>query len=291
MKNKKEIEKTRICPHCKNKITHSTSEIRKSCEGKPCRKCSAKLFGLAHTGKNNPFFNKKHSSETKKHIKDTWYDSDARKKNLAYKKTDEYKQYMKENFSGENNPRYGLGSLKDIWIRKLGEIDGNKRFEEWRILQIEKAPKGKDSYMFGKPSPKGSGNGWSGWYKEWFFRSIGELSYMIKEIEEKKLYWENGEQNKYCVSYTNWEGKSKNYFPDFIVDNKYMIECKPKKLHNSVNVLSKMEAAIIFCEKNNLQYILVEPEKLTIEEVKKLYIEKKIIFIERYEKKFLQKYF
>ncbi|MBR4316812.1 MAG: hypothetical protein IKP65_07630 [Alphaproteobacteria bacterium] len=32
--------------------------------------------------------------------------------------------------------------------------------------------KGKNNPMYGKPAPKGSGNGVSGWYKGWFFRSL-----------------------------------------------------------------------------------------------------------------------
>ena len=43
--------------------------------------------------------------------------------------------------------------------------------------------------MYGRFSPRGSGNGWSGWYKEWYFRSLLELSYMINETKFNMGYW------------------------------------------------------------------------------------------------------
>jgi hypothetical protein len=36
--------------------------------------------------------------------------------------------------------------------------------------------------MYGKPSPQGSGNGWSGWYKGKYFRSIMELSFIVEYL-------------------------------------------------------------------------------------------------------------
>ena len=80
--------------------------------------------------------------------------------------------------------------------------------------------------MYGKPSPQGSGNGWSGWYKGWYFRSLLELSYMILVIERFNISWSNGEKIK--ITYKNFSGINRNYFPDFLLNNKYIIEIKPK---------------------------------------------------------------
>ncbi len=38
---------------------------------------------------------------------------------------------------------------------------------------------GEGNNMYGRPSPQGSGNGWSGWYKERYFRSLRELMFLI----------------------------------------------------------------------------------------------------------------
>jgi len=51
--------------------------------------------------------------------------------------------------------------------------------------------------MYGKPAPIGSGNGWSGWYKGWYFRSLLELSFMINVIERFKMSWQNAETKKH----------------------------------------------------------------------------------------------
>ena len=46
---------------------------------------------------------------------------------------------------------------------------------------------GPDNPQYGKPANYDSGAGWSGWYKNWYFRSIYELSFMINYIEKNNL--------------------------------------------------------------------------------------------------------
>ena len=69
-----------------------------------------------------------------------------------------------------------------------------------------------------------------------------------------------------------------------------MIECKPKRLHNSPSILNKKNAAEIFCKQNGMTYILLDPEKLNNTDIKNLHDEKKLIFLERYERKFNEQY-
>lgn len=142
--------------------------------------------------------------------------------------------------------------------------------------------------MYGKPAPKGSGNGWKGWYKNWFFRSLRELSYMINVIEKQKLFWENGEQNKYKVIYTDWDGVSRKYFPDFVINNNVIIEIKPKKLWESPKILAKKLAAEQHYKKLNFEYKIIDPEFLTKEQLVYLYNNKLIKFLSKYEQKFIQ---
>lgn len=113
---------------------------------------------------------------------------------------------------------------------------------------------------------------------------------MINVIERFNFNWENGEKSKYCIEYLDYNNKRKNYFPDFILNNKYMIEVKPKSLINNDIVIRKKEAALIWCKNHNLIYKLSECKKLTTEEIKNLRNNNIIKFIDRYESKFKEKY-
>jgi hypothetical protein len=188
--------------------------------------------------------------------------------------------------SGTDNFMYGKTNY-EVWMNKYGKEEADKK-EKHRRKKMSVAATGEKNSMYGKPSPKGSGNGWSGWYKGWFFRSLHELSYMINVIERFNLPWETGEQKQYSIPYINWDGGKRNYFCDFIVGKKYCVECKPKKLHKSTSVLAKKNGADKFCRINGLKYKLVSPKKLADEKISELHKNGKIKFTERYERKFRQ---
>lgn len=146
---------------------------------------------------------------------------------------------------------------------------------------------GKNNPMYGKPSPNGSGNGWCGWYKKWFFRSLNELSFIIFYIERFNFNCESGEQKKYRMKYIDYDGNNRNYFSDFILNNKYMIEIKPKYLFNTIINKKKREIAVLFCKKNNLKYVMISPiKRLSFQEIKKMVDNNEIIFIDRYKEKY-----
>ena len=282
---KGKIIHTRNCPECNKEIIYKTkfSKERSEQEKCLCNSCCSK-------GEKNHFFGKTHKKESMSKMLKTKETSEAYKEHLEYIRSDEHRKMLSELVSGENNPRYQR-PLKKIWIEKYGEEQGLKRWEEWKQLSKESAPKGELNHQFGKPSPVGSGNGWSGWYifedeSKWFFRSFLELSYMVNEIVAKNLKWENGELKKFIINYNDYDGKNRNYFPDFVIDNKYIIECKPLNLHNSATVKAKKEAAEKYCLENNMEYIMLQPDKLSNNEILELYNTKKIVFMPRYEEKF-----
>lgn len=267
----------RTCPLCdkiifyKNKISHEKS-IK---DNKPCMSCSSReranrpeeiIKNRERNLGNQTWVGKKHSEESKEKIR-----------NNSKNKTD-----------GEKNGMYGK-TYYDVWVKKYGKEIADEKLNR---LKEDKSFKmmGNKNPMFSKPSPIGSGNGWSGWYKNWYFRSINELSFMINVIERFNLKWESGESKKYKITYIDYNNKLKNYFPDFIINDKYIVECKPKKLWNSVNVVKKMEGALIYCKGKNLIYKLMEIKSLTKDEIKILYENKIIKFIERYEKKYIDRY-
>ena len=140
--------------------------------------------------------------------------------------------------------------------------------------------------MYGRPSPKGSGNGWSGWYKGWYFRSLKELSYMVKVIERFNLDWKTAESKEFTIKYTDHNHVDRTYTADFIINNKYMVEIKPKKLWNSKLVKLKESSAVKFCGLNGLKYKLIDITKLSHKEILILWEEGLIKFIDRYENKF-----
>jgi hypothetical protein len=202
-------------------------------------------------GDQNPFFGKKHSMESKKKM--------VEGRDYSVYKTDEFRQKMSEKNKGKNNAMFGK-SVYDVWVEKYGLEVANKKLIDYKEKQ-SLLSRGEKNPMFGKPAPKNSGNGICGWYKGWFFRSLLELSYMIFVIERFNLSWESGEIEKYKIPY-NFDGINKNYFPDFVINEKYVIECKPKKLWKIKINEVKFKFAKDFCDKNNLIFKIKDVSKL-----------------------------
>jgi len=184
--------------------------------------------------------------------------------------------------------------LKDIVRELKGKTLYGKEIADQKLIEYKKLlssqRQGKDNNMYGKPSPQGSGNGWSGWYKGWYFRSLLELSYMVKVIERFKLKWKSAECTELKIPYVNWEGKQRNYFADFLINDKYLVECKPKKLHGSVTVQSKVSGARIFCKNKKLKYKLKCITVLNKMMIKQLVDTGNVKFLPRYQKKFDDQY-
>lgn len=67
---------------------------------------------------------------------------------------------------------------------------------------------------------KGSGRGKKGWYKNFFCDSSWELAYIIYCLDHNIKIERNVEKRKY-----EWNGKTKNYIPDFVVNGK-LVEVK-----------------------------------------------------------------
>lgn len=262
----------RKCPDCNIEIKYT---IKGNCQqaekmGKLCHSCSSKHNNFS--GENNPFYGKKHTKETKEKISEY-----AKNK----KCTDKQKDALK---AGSNKK-----SFYECWVKKYGVEEAEKRLLEFRKKQSENSS-GKNNPMFGKPSPQGSGNGWSGWYNGWYFRSLRELSFMINVIEISNLNWKTTETKEFSISYIDYDGRERNYFPDFLIEDTYIIECKPEKLMQTNINKRKAQAAKRFCLENGYEYIIVEPIILNNEKILELYTSGKLRFVDRYEKKFQERY-
>ena len=262
----------RNCPKCNCEITYKSkySLINANKKNSKCKSCGLKeimtdevkkrmservkgennpMFGKF--GELNPFFGKKHSKETKIKMHEN--------RDYSVYKTEEYRQKISKLSKGNNNPMYGK-SFYDVWVEKYGKEIADEKMIEYKKKQSLNNSGEKNS-MYGKPAPINSGNGICGWYKGWFFRSLLELSYMIFVIERFNLDWESGESEKYKIKY-NIDGVNKNYFPDFVINEKYVIECKPKKLWKLKINEVKFKFAKDFCDKNNLIFKIKDIIKL-----------------------------
>jgi hypothetical protein len=269
---KKSIEKNIWCKQC-SYIQRSNNPIWKEKNRLILEKRNA-----GYKGENNPFFGKTHDKETiKKMVENRDYS--------AYK-TEEFSIKMSLLTSGEQNGMYGKTFYKQ-WVEKYGEEIANEKLKEFKIKQ-SLLNSGENNPMYGKPSPNGSGQGWKGHYKGWFFRSLRELSYMINVIEKHNYSWKSGETIK--IDYIDPLGHKRTYRPDFIINESILVEVKPFRLHNTPLIKCKSNSAIEYCKTHNMQFQIIDPIMLTSQEIKELVDTNKIVFTERYKQKYQELY-
>lgn len=280
----------RNCPICNAELEYISKYNRNSAEKKHkiCRACAAVERAIKYPSgwskfnldvkngiRKNGFSGKTHSDETRIKIANG---------DKSYTKTDSFKQKMSMVTRGENNPMFGK-SVYDRWVLKYGVEEANAKLINFKN-KISSNTKGENNPMFGKPSPIGSGNGWSGWYKGWYFRSILELSYMINVIERFDIKWKSGEHHDFKIQYTDYNGTVRNYYCDFIINDKYLVEIKPRYLINSKSNILKRNAAIKFCENISMVYKITNCRRLTDDEISILIKNGLVILTDRYNKKY-----
>lgn len=204
---------------------------------------------------------------------------------------EEKSKVVKSKLSAKMKERRRNGDLKDAtWTsynkKQIGKT-WEERFGEDRAAEIKRklslSVSGEKNPMFGKPAPSGSGNGWSGWYKDFYFRSLMELSFLVRN-ENLKLKSAEG----MSIKYSNFAGTIRSYHPDFICDN-VIFEIKPKHLCGAVDNKLKFAAAEKWCKENGFLFkVLTEDniERLSFDEIKKLHDANEIKFLDRYELKY-----
>lgn len=271
----------RGCPKCGKEILHSTKEYRDLMDRKKtlCKSCGCRnpdrlrRMSEINSGAKNPFFGRKHTDATKERIRNQDY---------SFNSTQLRRDAVSLQCSGVGNPMYGR-SFYDVWVCKYGKEDADRRLVDYKRKKSERMS-GSGNHMYGKPSPQGSGNGWSGWYKGWFFRSLRELSYVISVLEKNGLKWRSAESKDLRMNYTML-GKSRTYFADFFVEDSILVEVKPKRLMESVQNLAKMDSAVVFCNERGFSYRMVDVRILDDDVITDLYRRGVIKFTSRYELK------
>lgn len=270
---------SRTCPKCQRILFYTNKCNRNTAEKKQliCRKCTAINISDKYLGHGNPFFGKHHTSKS---INQMNTNIDRSKY-----KTSEFKEKMRTITTGNKNPMHGI-SVYSVWVHKYGEEIAKEKLIRLREKQSISSS-GENNSMFGKPSPKGAGQGWKGWYKnDHFFRSLRELSYMIY-LDENNISWSSAETNRFKVNYVDYNGVSKTTRPDFFINNDTVIEIKPKKLQKTPLVLLKRTAVEKFCKDNKLLYEMLDIE-INLEKIKRLHSDGIIKFMKKYEQKILE---
>ena len=272
------VSKKRNCPRCgKELIYKRTSGIGSARKANSlCRECAtsdeercshlSRLF----SGNSNPFYGHAHDEETKKSI------------SLALKGKKTGVNADKAH-RGSLNPMYGK-SVYSVWVKKYGEEEANKRSEQYRLKQQVNST-GSKNPMYGKPAPHGSGGGWSGWYKGWYFRSLKELSYVIYVLEKEGHTWETAEQNKLSVPYVDNKGSIRTYRADFLVDGVQIVEVKPIRMMDTSINKAKYTAAVEFFSSRGLRYSMIDVPCMPFEELLRLYEQGIVTFTGKYQER------
>lgn len=269
----------RTCPKCKRELNHTTKKNRNTANkaNRLCRNCSrkevcqrpeskkakeilARRYREEYKGEGNPFYGKTHTKEAKEKIQQN--------RDYSSSRTPEYRAKMSQITSGQNNPMHGK-NIYDIWVDKYGQNGANKRLASLSQKR-SKNMMGDKNPMYGKPPPKGSGNGWGGWYKGWYFRSLKELSYVIYVIEPNSYKWQSAEQKRLSIPYVDHLGQNRTYRADFLLNDSILIEVKPKALMETVTNQQKKAAAVLFCSKNGYEYRMVDVKTIEYQELQRL---------------------
>lgn len=244
--------------------------------GRNCKKCRSKDCKEKFKGKGNPFFGKKHSKELIERFsserKGVPLSEERKKESLTY-----LNKYLKD------NPRK---HPYQHWLIKFGKEIADQKMEELREKNRE-ASTGEKNPMYGKPTPKKAGSGWSGWYNDsFYFRSIRELSFFISAEDSgfdiKSIHL----TKEFKVPYKGTKEQNRTYSPDFVMGNE-IIEIKPKRLWSTDENKRKFSAAKTFFERKGYVFVVkdVEPDTNLLREK---YLEGKIKFdkkcIEKFEK-------
>ncbi len=289
----------RICPKCNKVLNYTTKKNRNFAERKKkrCISCVRKevhqrpeyrekmklineLYKERYKGEGNPFYGRTHTKQSIEKIQ--------KNRDTSFYNTPEYKAKMSLVTSGSNNPMYGKNIYK-IWLSKYGKEEADKRLADLAGKRSVNAT-GERNPMFGKPPPRGAGSGWGGWYKGWYFRSLKELSYMIYVIEKNGYKWESAEKKKFSVPYIDHLGNKRTYRADFLLDNKILIEVKPKQLMDTVVNQTKKVAAEHFCIQHGYEYRMVDVKTLGYSVLNKLCQNGQVILSGERNKRKLEKH-
>jgi hypothetical protein len=170
---------------------------------------------------------------------------------VGLNKANEMKQKFSISKSGKNNVNFGAKFSRGFADRPLSgsweERYGKDKSEKMK-KRMSEANSGANNPMYGKPAPIKSGNGISGWYKEFYFRSLLELSYIL-HLESQSINFVSCESCQKKFKYTI-DNRHFSYFPDFyLLESNEYVEIKPSSMIKNRIVLAKAQSVIDAGEK------------------------------------------
>lgn len=92
--------------------------------------------------------------------------------------------------------------------------------------------------------------GYTGTYKHYVFRSLMELSFILAHEADHKV---ESAERLHKVPY-RFDGKMKTYYPDFILDDRHIIEIKPNGHMSDPKVKAKARAMARYCRSRGLTF-------------------------------------
>jgi hypothetical protein len=150
------INLNKNCPKCDCIIEYKTEKglLNSLKNNSVCRKCAASGENNGMYGKIaelNPFFGKHHSKETIDKLKIV---------DKSYTKTQEFRDKISQLNNDKIVGTHGKPNY-DGWVYKFGKEVADEKLKSVKA-KLSILNSGSGNPRFGKGSPHGSGNGWSG---------------------------------------------------------------------------------------------------------------------------------
>ncbi len=160
----------------------------------------------------------------------------------------------------EKNRKAQEKRFEDPEIRRKHSEAGKKKWKdpEYREkMEIIAKEKWENPEYARKVIQNSKNGGLKGFYKGLYYDSGYELAWLMIMESENKLC--NIIRANTYISYKNTKSKLSHYYPDFILDGKYLIEVKGYgPWADKANISKKNEAARLWCNSNDMRYRLVE---------------------------------
>ena len=258
----------RNCPECQSIIFYTNRRSIELAESKNslCKPCSK-------IGTRNPSYGK--------------HPPDAQRAAQSIRQTGGKSPKHSAAMQGVGNSMHGT-HFYDVWVKKYGLAVANQKMDNFRA-GASRRTLGSGNPNYGKLAAHGSGRGWQGWYKGWYFRSLLELSYVL-QLEKNDQKWVGADGQGLRINYTNLKGNANTYVPDFLVENTLVVEVKPTAMMGLPLVKAKASAALAFCATKGLTYQLVDPGQLDKKALHQLYVSGEVRFTPRYEQRYLEQW-
>ena len=303
-----ETEFFHLCPKCGKKCYHKSKKLLTNFlwrlkNGKTngwCKECVSKDEDLRK--RKRDYYKSHVYPMAGRSVYDVWVEKHGVE--IANQKMEEFRRHVSEAYHSmtdeqkqehaRKSSRTGMQNgmwnktFYERWVELYGKEEADRRYSLWRKNHKENVKRGKDNPMFGKSPSVGCGNGWSGWYNNWYFRSLKELTYMIDVIEANGFAWKGVETKDFDIPY-EFEGKQHVYHGDFLIDNRIFVEIKPKRLMNSKINVAKRNAALKFCEERGYEYRMVDVKNISFDRLLELVNSGKVRLIEKYNKRMVEK--